>query len=91
MPARKYDYDVVLADAKRLAPQCSTIAEIAQLMDMNKRTLLGIILDFVDREEHESTFQALLAMSKATDVDISEAAVYEQLRYWKARGKELEK
>lgn len=91
MSAPKYDHDVILADAKRLAPQCSTITELARFMDMNKRTLQGIISKYVDRGPHESTFRALLALSDATDVDVAEAAVYEQLRYWKSRAKEMEK
>lgn len=91
MGAQKYDPEIVLEDAKRVAPQCVSLADVARRLRIDRRTLGSILDSRVDTGPHETLFQALLAISDASSIDVSESAVFEQLRYWRAKAKEAEK
>ncbi len=91
MGALKHDPEVVLGDAKKLAPQCRSLGELARRLGINRRSLDSVLRQRLEVTGDETLFETLLALAEATDVDVSEAAVFEQLRYWRARSKELEK
>lgn len=92
MGGPKYNPEVIFEDAKRIAHQCGNLADVARgLGGINRKTLENIISPRVEKQKHETLFQALLAISDATDINIIESAIHEQLRYWRAKAKAQEK